>query len=261
MEVSGNTLLLPGGHAIAFTGEREPSKIPWGAAGVETVAECTGVFTSSEKCAAHLAAGAKRVVISAPASDDTPTYVMGVNHQAYAAGEAIVSNASCTTNCLAPLVKVVCDNWGLKEGLMTTVHSVTATQKTVDGPSGPKDWRGGRAAFSNIIPSSTGAAKAVGLVLPGVKGKLTGMAFRVPTVDVSVVDLTARLERPATLEEIRAAMRAASQAGPLAGILGYTEEEVVSSDFVGDSRSSIFDAKASIALSGDFVKLISWYGA
>ncbi len=261
VEVSGNALIINGTHTIQFCAEREPSKIPWGASGVETVCECTGMFTSSEKCAAHLAAGAKRVVISAPASDDTPTYVMGVNHEKYSSGEAIVSNASCTTNCLAPLVKVVCDNWGLKEGLMTTVHSVTATQKTVDGPSGPKDWRGGRAAFTNIIPSSTGAAKAVGLVLPGVKGKLTGMAFRVPTVDVSVVDLTARLERPATMDAIKAAFKAASEEGPLKGILGYTEEEVVSSDFIGDKRSSIFDAKAGIALSEDFVKLISWYGA
>jgi len=244
VEVSGNSLIINGSPVI-FSVEKDPAQIPWGAHNVETVCECTGVFTSSEKCKAHLSAGAKRVVISAPASDETPTYVVGVNHHLYRPEEAIVSNASCTTNCLAPLVKVVVDNFGLKEGLMTTVHSVTATQKTVDGPSGPKDWRGGRAAFSNIIPSSTGAAKAVGLVLPCVKGKLTGMAFRVPTVDVSVVDLTARLERPATLDDIHAAFKAAASSGPLAGILGYTEEEVVSSDFIGDSRSSIFDAKAS----------------
>jgi len=206
----------------------------------------------------HLKNGAKKVVMSAPAKDDTPTYVMGVNHDKYNPTETIISNASCTTNCLAPLVKVIIDNFGLKEGLMTTVHAVTATQKTVDGPSA-KDWRGGRAACYNIIPSSTGAAKAVGLVLPSVKGKLTGMAFRVPTADVSCVDLTARLNTPASYEDIKAAMKKASETGPLAGILGYTEDEVVSSDFIGDTRSSIFDAKAGIALSNDFVKLVSWY--
>ena len=200
------------------------------------------------------------MVISAPASDDiTPTYVMGVNHDKYSPCEKVVSNASCTTNCLAPIVKVVLDNWGLKEGLMTTVHSMTATQPTVDGPSA-KDWRGGRDASANIIPSSTGAAKAVGLVLPAVKGKLTGMAFRVPTVNVSVVDLTVRLETPTTMDDIRAVFKAAATSGPLKGILGYTEEELVSSDFIGDDRSSIFDSKASIAISGDFVKLVAWYG-
>ena len=196
--------------------------------------------------------------MSAPAKDDTPTFVMGVNHDLYTPDQHIVSNASCTTNCLAPIVKVVMDNWGLKEGLMTTVHAITATQKTVDGPSA-KDWRGGRAACYNIIPSSTGAAKAVGLVLPAVKGKLTGMAFRVPTVNVSCVDLTVRLEKPASYDEIKAAMKKASEMGPLKNILGYTEEEVVSSDFIGDVRSSIFDAKAGIALTKDFVKLVSWY--
>ncbi len=257
VEVDGDALVVNGAR-VRFVAERDPAAIPWGAAGVETVAECTGVFTSSEKCAAHLKAGAKRVIISAPASDDTPTYVVGVNHDAYDAAQPIVSNASCTTNCLAPLAKVLLDNFGVVEGLMTTVHAVTATQKTVDGPSGPKDWRGGRAAFSNIIPSSTGAAKAVGLVLPSLKGKLTGMAFRVPVADVSVVDLTVRLARPASYDEIKAAFKAAAE-GPLRGVMGYTEEEVVSSDFVGDTRSSIFDAKAGVALSGDFVKLISWY--
>jgi len=257
VEVDGDALVVNGAR-VRFVAEREPSKIPWGAAGVETVAECTGVFTSSEKCRAHLEAGAKRVIISAPASDDTPTYVVGVNHASYDPAQRVVSNASCTTNCLAPLAKVLLDSFGVVEGLMTTVHAVTATQKTVDGPSGPKDWRGGRAAFSNIIPSSTGAAKAVGLVLPSLKGKLTGMAFRVPVADVSVVDLTVRLARPASYDEIKAAFKAAAE-GPLAGVMGYTEEEVVSSDFIGDTRSSIFDAKAGVALSGDFVKLISWY--
>ena len=255
----GDSLLIDGTTAVLFTQEKDPKNILWGKHGVETVVECTGVFKCTEKCSAHLSAGARRVVISAPASDDiTPTYVMGVNHLTYSPTQLVVSNASCTTNCLAPIVKVVLDNWGLKEGLMTTVHAVTATQKTVDGPSA-KDWRGGRAACYNIIPSSTGAAKAVGLVLPTVKGKLTGMAFRVPTADVSCVDLTVRLENPASYEDIKAAMKKASEEGMLKGVLGYTEDEVVSSDFIGDVRSSIFDAKAGIALSKDFVKLVSWY--
>ena len=232
-------------------------EIPWGAVGADYVCESTGIFTTIDKASAHIKGGAKKVIISAP-SADAPMYVVGVNHTAYdSANETIVSNASCTTNCLAPLAKVINDAFGIKDGLMTTVHATTATQKTVDGPS-KKDWRGGRAAANNIIPSSTGAAKAVGKVLPELNGKLTGMAFRVPTLDVSVVDLTVNLEREATFEEIKAAMKAASE-GPLAGVLGYTEEDVVSADFIGDKRSSIFDAKAGIALNSTFVKLVSWY--
>jgi glyceraldehyde 3-phosphate dehydrogenase len=250
--------LVVNGTASRVFNEKDAGAIPWGSVGAEYIVEATGINLDKAKCAVHLKNGAKKVVMSAPAKDDTPTYVMGVNHDKYSPSEDIVSNASCTTNCLAPIVKVVLDNWGLKEGLMTTVHAVTATQKTVDGPSA-KDWRGGRAACYNIIPSSTGAAKAVGLVLPTVKGKLTGMAFRVPTADVSCVDLTVRLENPASYEDIKAAMKKASEEGMLKGVLGYTEDEVVSSDFIGDVRSSIFDAKAGIALSKDFVKLVSWY--
>ncbi|KAH9535654.1 hypothetical protein CY35_17G064800 [Sphagnum magellanicum] len=250
-----NSLLL-GGKSIAVYGHKEPSEIPWGKHGADYVVESTGVFTDKEKAAAHLKGGAKKVVISAP-SKDAPMFVMGVNEDKYTLDLDIVSNASCTTNCLAPLAKVINDKFGIVEGLMTTVHSTTATQKTVDGPS-KKDWRGGRAAGNNIIPSSTGAAKAVGKVLPELNGKLTGMAFRVPTLDVSVVDLTVRLEKSASYDDIKAAIRDAAN-GKLKGILGYTEEDVVSSDFITDSRSSIFDAKAGIALSDNFVKLIAWY--
>lgn len=219
--------------------------------------ESTGLFLEQSNASAHIKAGAKKVIMSAPAKDDTPTFVMGVNHKSYTNDMNIVSNASCTTNCLAPIAKVLNDNFGILEGLMTTVHAVTATQKTVDGPSA-KDWRGGRGAYQNIIPSSTGAAKAVGLVIPQLKGKLTGMSFRVPTPDVSVVDLTCRLEKGASYETIKAAMKAASE-GDMKGILGYTEDEVVSNDFVGDSRTSIFDAKAGISLNDNFVKVVSWY--
>jgi glyceraldehyde 3-phosphate dehydrogenase len=234
----------------------KPEEIPWAACGAEYVVESTGVFTDIEKGMAHVKAGAKKVIISAP-SKDAPMFVMGVNQDKYKKEMVVVSNASCTTNCLAPVVKVVNDNWGILEGLMTTVHAVTATQKTVDGPS-KKDWRGGRAAGYNIIPSSTGAAKAVGKVIPELNGKLTGMAFRIPTANVSVVDLTCRLAKPAKYEEIKSAMKAAST-GALKGILGYTEDEVVSSDFIGETCTSVFDAKAGIALSDTFVKLVSWY--
>ena len=248
--------LVVNGHTIRVTAERNPEDLKWNEVGAEYVVESTGLFLTKEKAEAHLKAGAKRVVMSAPSKDDTPMFVMGVNHKTYA-GQTIVSNASCTTNCLAPLAKVMHDKFGIVEGLMTTVHATPATQKTVDGPS-MKDWRGGRAAAGNIIPSSTGAAKAVGKVIPELNGKLTGMSFRVPTLDVSVVDLTCRLEKAATYEEIKAAMREASE-NELKGILGYTEEEVVSSDFLGDARTSIFDAKAGIALNSNFVKLVSWY--
>ena len=248
--------LVVNGHAIHVTAERNPEDLKWNEVGAEYVVESTGLFLTKEKAEAHLKAGAKRVVMSAPSKDDTPMFVMGVNHKTYA-GQTIVSNASCTTNCLAPLAKVMHDKFGIVEGLMTTVHATTATQKTVDGPS-MKDWRGGRAAAGNIIPSSTGAAKAVGKVIPELNGKLTGMSFRVPTLDVSVVDLTCRLEKAATYEEIKAAMKEASE-NELKGILGYTEEDVVSSDFLGDARTSIFDAKAGIALNSNFVKLVSWY--
>jgi len=254
-------LIVDGRPARVFT-EKEPGKIAWAEAGAEYIVESTGAFLDKASASEHFKGGAKKVVMSAPSKDDTPMFVYGVNHDKLTAEHKIVSNASCTTNCLAPLVKVVVDSFGFKEGLMTTVHAVTATQKTVDGPS-KKDWRGGRAACYNIIPSSTGAAKAVGAVLPIVKGKLTGMSFRVPTADVSVVDLTCRLEKPASYDEIKAAMKAASEKelkdGGLKGVLGYTEDEVVSSDFIGDTRSSIFDAKAGIALSKDFVKLVSYY--
>ena len=248
--------LVVNGHAIRVTAERNPEDLKWNEVGAEYVVESTGLFLTKEKAEAHLKAGAKRVDMSAPSKDDTPMFVMGVNNKSYA-GQAIVSNASCTTNCLAPLAKVLHDKFGIVEGLMTPVHATTATQKTVDGPS-MKDWRGGRAAAGNIIPSSTGAAKAVGKVIPELNGKLTGMSFRVPTLDVSVVDLTCRLEKAATYDEIKAAMKEASE-NELKGILGYTEEEVVSSDFLGDARTSIFDAKAGIALNSNFVKLVSWY--
>ena len=250
--------LVVNGKTIRVTAEKDPANLKWDEVGAEIIIESTGLFLTQESAQKHIDAGAKKVVLSAPAKDDaTPTFVMGVNHKELKADQHIVSNASCTTNCLAPIAKVLHDNYGILEGLMTTVHAVTATQKTVDGPSA-KDWRGGRGGFSNIIPSSTGAAKAVGLVLPELKGKLTGMAFRVPVADVSVVDLTVRLEKGATYEEIKAAMKAASE-GELKGVLGYTEDEVVSSDFLGDSRTSIFDAKAGISMSDNFVKVVAWY--
>jgi len=248
--------LVVDGRSITVFSERDPSAIPWGTVGAVYVVESTGVFTTLEKAGSHHKGGAEKVIISAP-SADAPMFVMGVNHEAYNKDMKIVSNASCTTNCLAPLAKVINDNFGILEGLMTTVHAVTATQKTVDGPSG-KDWRGGRGAAQNIIPSSTGAAKAVGKVIPELNGKLTGMAFRVPTPDVSVVDLTVRLNKEATYAEICAKLKEASE-GSMKGILGYTEDMVVSTDFLGDQRSSIFDAKAGIQLSGTFVKLVSWY--
>ena len=250
--------LVVNGKTIRTTAEKDPSNLKWGDVGVDIVIESTGLFLTRADGEKHLAAGAKKVVFSAPAKDgDIPTYVMGVNHHKLTADQTIVSNASCTTNCLAPIAKVLNDKFGIVEGLMSTIHAVTATQKTVDGPSS-KDWRGGRAGFSNIIPSSTGAAKAVGLVLPELKGKLTGMSFRVPVADVSVVDLTVRLEKPATYEEIKAAMKAASE-GELKGVLGYTEDDVVSTDFIGDDHASIFDANAGISLNDNFVKIVSWY--
>lgn len=255
VEVKDDKLVV-NGHAIRVTAEKDPSQLRWNEVGAEYVVESTGLFLTKEKAEAHIAAGAKYVVMSAPSKDDTPMFVCGVNTDTYA-GQQIVSNASCTTNCLAPLAKVINDNFGLAEGLMTTVHAVTATQKTVDGPS-MKDWRGGRAAGGNIIPSSTGAAKAVGKVIPALNGKLTGMSFRVPTLDVSVVDLTCRLEKGATYDEIKAVVKKASE-NELKGILGYTEDDVVSSDFISDPRTSIFDAKAGIALNANFVKLVSWY--
>jgi len=251
-----NKKLVINGHEIAVFAEKDPSKIPWGSAGADIVVESTGVFLTVAQAEAHIKGGAKKVVISAP-SPDAPMYVMGVNHKKYQTSDHIVSNASCTTNCLAPLAKVINDKFGIVEGLMTTVHSVTATQKTVDGPSG-KDWRAGRGANQNIIPASTGAAKAVGKVLPELNGKLTGMAFRVGTPDVSVVDLTVRLNKAASYEEICQAVREASE-GELKGILGYTEDDVVSSDFIGSSMSSVFDSKAGISLNKNFVKLVSWY--
>jgi glyceraldehyde 3-phosphate dehydrogenase len=248
--------LVVNGKAIRVTAEKDPAALAWGAVGADYIIESTGVFLTDEKARAHIKAGAKKVVLSAPSKDATPMFVMGVNHTTYA-GQDIVSNASCTTNCLAPLAKVVNDKFGIVEGLMTTVHAVTATQKTVDSPSA-KDWRGGRGAGQNIIPSSTGAAKAVGVVIPALKGKLTGMAFRVPTPNVSVVDLTVRLAKDASYDEIKAALKAASE-NELKGILGYTEDDVVSTDFLTDPRTSIFDAKAGIQLSPTFVKLVSWY--
>ena len=257
VRTEGDSLVV-NGRKVAVYGCMDPKEIPWSECGAEYIVESTGVFTSGEKAAAHLAAGAKKVVISAPAKDkETPTFVMGVNEDTYTKEMTVVSNASCTTNCLAPLAKVIHDTFGIEEGLMTTVHSTTATQKTVDGPS-KKDWRGGRAASGNIIPSSTGAAKACALVIPSLKGKLTGMSFRVPTLDVSVVDLTVRLSRDTTYEEICAAVKEASE-GRMKGILGYTNEDVVSSDFIGDPRTSIFDEKAGIMLNPRFVKLVAWY--
>ncbi len=252
-----NNFLIVNGKKIRCTAETDAANCKWDEVGAEYVLECTGFYLTKEKSDAHLRGGAKYVIMSAPSKDDTPMFVMGVNNKTYEKGTKIVSNASCTTNCLAPLAKVLHDNFGIKDGLMTTVHSTTATQKTVDGPS-KKDWRGGRAAAGNIIPSSTGAAKAVGKVIPSLNGKLTGMSLRVPTLDVSVVDLTVNLEKPATYEEICKAMKEASE-GEMKGILGYTEEAVVSSDFLGDTHTSIFDATAGIALTDTFVKVLSWY--
>jgi glyceraldehyde 3-phosphate dehydrogenase len=248
--------LVVNGKAIRVTAVKNPAELKWAEVGAEYVVDSTGLFLTKETCQAHIEAGAKRVVMSAPSKDDTPMFVMGVNHKEYK-GEQFVSNASCTTNCLAPITKVLNDTFGMVEGLMTTIHATTNTQKTVDAPSA-KDWRGGRAASGNIIPSSTGAAKAVTKVIPSLKGKLTGMSFRVPTLDVSVVDLTCRLEKAATYDEIKAAMKAAA-AGEMKGILGYTEDAVVSSDFIGDPRTSIFDAEAGIMLNPNFVKVVSWY--
>ncbi|TAF72660.1 MAG: type I glyceraldehyde-3-phosphate dehydrogenase [Bacteroidetes bacterium] len=249
--------LVVNGNSIRVTAEKDPANLKWAEVGAEYVVESTGLFLDKASAEKHIQAGAKRVILSAPAKDDTPTFVMGVNNKSYTKDMSIVSNASCTTNCLAPIAKVLNDKFGIAEGLMTTVHAATATQKTVDGPSA-KDWRGGRGAYQNIIPSSTGAAKAVGLVIPELKGKLTGMSFRVPTPDVSVVDLTCRLTKGASYEEIKKAMKEASE-GSMKGILGYTEDDVVSNDFLGDARTSIFDAKAGIALNDNFVKVVSWY--
>ena len=248
--------LIVDGRKIRLTAERDPADLKWDEVGAEIVIDCTGFFLTEESCQKHIDAGAKKVVQSAPSKDGTPMFVYGVNHETYA-GQTIVSAASCTTNCLAPIAKVLNDNWGIKRGLMTTVHAATATQKTVDGPS-QKDWRGGRGILENIIPSSTGAAKAVGVVLPELNGKLTGMAFRIPASDVSVVDLTAELDKEASYEEICAAIKAASE-GSMKGTLGYTDDKVVSTDFRGCSQSSIFDSGAGIALDGTFVKLVSWY--
>lgn len=255
VEVKDGNLIV-NGKTVRVTAERNPADLKWGEIGVDVVAEATGLFLTDETARKHIEAGAKKVVLTGPSKDKTPMFVMGVNHKTYA-GQDIVSNASCTTNCLAPIAKVLNDNFGIESGLMTTVHATTATQKTVDGPSA-KDWRGGRGASQNIIPSSTGAAKAVGVVLPELNGKLTGMAFRVPTANVSVVDLTANLQKAASYDDIKAAMKAASE-GELAGILDYTEDAVVSTDFNGDTRTSIFDADAGIALTDKFVKVVSWY--
>lgn len=254
---SEKNLLIVNGKKIRCTQEKDPKDLKWDEVGAEVVCECTGLFLTKEKSRAHLDAGAKYVIMSAPSKDDTPMFVFGVNHKTYKKGTTIISNASCTTNCLAPIAKVLNDKWGIESGLMTTVHSTTATQKTVDGPS-KKDWRGGRAASGNIIPSSTGAAKAVGKVIPELNGKLTGMSFRVPTLDSSVVDLTVNLSKPATYEEVCKAMKEASE-GELKGVLGYTEDAVVSSDFLGDTHTSIFDATAGIALTDKFMKVVSWY--
>ena len=255
VKVEGNTLIV-NGKKIRLTQERDPANLKWGDIGAEVIIESTGLFLDKAGGEKHLAAGAKKVIISAPSKDDTPMFVYGVNDKTYQ-GEAIISNASCTTNCLAPIAKVLNDKWGIKRGLMTTVHAATATQKTVDGPSN-KDWRGGRGILENIIPSSTGAAKAVGVVIPELNKKLTGMSFRVPTSDVSVVDLTCELTKEATLKEICAEMKAQSE-GALKGVLGYTEDKVVATDFRGDTRTSIFDADASIALDSTFVKIVAWY--
>jgi len=256
VEVADGKLIV-NGNEIRITAERNPADLKWDEIGAEYIIESTGFFLTKETAGKHLQAGAKKVVLSAPSKDDTPMFVMGVNNTELKAGEAIFSNASCTTNCLSPIAKVLNDNFGITEGLMTTVHAATATQKTVDGPS-MKDWRGGRSAIHNIIPSSTGAAKAVGKVIPSLNGKLTGMAFRVPTMDVSVVDLTVKLEKPATYAEICAAMKSASE-NEMKGVLGYTEDLVVSQDFVGETRTSVFDANAGIALTDNFVKVVSWY--
>ena len=252
-----NSKLIVNGKAIRVTAEKDPANLAWDKVGAEYIVESTGLFLTKEKAQAHIKAGAKYVVMSAPSKDDTPMFVVGVNEKTYVKGTQFVSNASCTTNCLAPIAKVLNDKFGIVDGLMTTVHSTTATQKTVDGVS-MKDWRGGRAASGNIIPSSTGAAKAVGKVIPSLNGKLTGMSMRVPTLDVSVVDLTVNLAKPTKYENICKAMKEASE-GELKGILGYTEDAVVSSDFLGDPRTSIFDAKAGIALTDTFVKVVSWY--
>ncbi|MBK1703686.1 type I glyceraldehyde-3-phosphate dehydrogenase [Halochromatium glycolicum] len=256
VSIDGNTMIVDG-NKIRLTAEKDPSKLAWGDIGADLVLECTGFFLTTESCQAHIDAGAKKVVQSAPSKDSTPMFVYGVNHNTYD-GQAIISAASCTTNCLAPVTKVLNDNWGVKRGLMTTVHAATATQKTVDGPS-MKDWRGGRGILENIIPSSTGAAKAVGKVLPELNGKLTGMAFRVPTSDVSVVDLTCELEKDTDYQAICAAMKSASESGDLAGVLAYTDEKVVSTDFRGCGTPSIFDAGAGIMLDSTFVKVVAWY--
>ena len=253
--VEGNTLVV-NGKKIRLTAVKDPAELKWGEVGADVVVESTGLFLTKETCEKHIAAGAKKVIQSAPSKDDTPMFVFGVNHQTYA-GQTIISNASCTTNCLAPVAKVLNDNWGIKRGLMTTVHAATATQKTVDGPSN-KDWRGGRGILENIIPSSTGAAKAVGVVIPELNKKLTGMAFRVPTSDVSVVDLTVELNKEVSYKDICAAMKAASE-GAMKGVLGYTEDKVVATDFRGETCTSVFDAEAGIALDSTFVKVVSWY--
>ena len=255
VSVDGNTLVV-NGKKVRLTAVKDPAELKWGEVGADVVVESTGLFLTKETAQKHISAGAKKVILSAPSKDDTPMFVFGVNDKTYA-GQTIVSNASCTTNCLAPIAKVLNDSFGIKRGLMTTVHATTATQKTVDGPSN-KDWRGGRGILENIIPSSTGAAKAVGVVIPELNKKLTGMSFRVPTSDVSVVDLTVELKKETTYEQICAAMKAASE-GAMKGVLGYTEEKVVSTDFRGDARTSIFDSEAGIALDGTFVKIVSWY--
>lgn len=256
VSVDGSDLVV-NGKKVRITSERDPANLKWGEIGADYIVESTGLFLTKEKAQGHIQAGAKKVIMSAPSKDDTPMFVMGVNHETYTPDMEFLSNASCTTNCLAPIAKVLNDKWGIVEGLMTTVHATTATQKTVDSPSA-KDWRGGRGAAQNIIPSSTGAAKAVGKVIPQLNGKLTGMAFRVPTPNVSVVDLTCRLEKPASYDDIKAAMKEAAE-GPLKGILGYTEDAVVSTDFLKDARTSIFDADAGIALNDHFVKIVAWY--